>query len=237
MEGSRVLQLAEAHRSIRRYSGPVSDEDLERILKAARRAPTAWNLMPVTIQVVRDRSLLEKLGDAVGGQEHVKNAPVFLVFSVDYAKILEASRMSGVEPARPGLGHLVAGLIDAGIMVGWAGLAAEDLGYGVAYIAVYGASCRVAEILDLPPLVLPVVGLVVGRPGEEPPVRPRQHIESLVGYDGYGEPPASKARGVVEVYGSRAARLFARVTAPRGYLDELGRELVDCIERRGFKLA
>ena len=237
MEGSRVLELAEAHRSIRRYSGPVSDEDLEKILKAARRAPTAWNLMPVSIQVVRDRRLLELLGDAVGGQEHVKNAPVFLVFSVDYAKILEASRMSRVEPAQPGLGHLVAGLIDAGIMVGWAGLAAEDLGYGVAYIAVYGASCRVAEILGLPLLVLPVVGLVVGRPGEEPPTRPRQPMDSLVGYDGYGEAPAERARGVVEVYGARAARLFARVTGKQGYLDKLGRELMDCIEKRGFKIA
>ncbi len=234
--GDTVLDVVSRHRSVRKYSGDVDSGDLERILYAARRAPTAWNLMPVTVHVVTDRSLLEAIGDAVGGQEHVKKAPVFLVFSIDYAKILEASRKAGVEPAEPGWGHIVAALIDAGIMVGWAGLAAESLGYGVAYIAVYGASCKVAEILGLPRYVAPVVGLVVGRPGEDPAVRPRQPPESMVSYNGYGASPVEKAEGVKSVYGERAPRLFNIVTSRGGYLDRLSQEIVECLRSRGFKL-
>ena len=224
--------LAARHRSVRRYSGPVDEADLEVILEAARRAPTAWNLMPVSVQVVRDRGLLSRLADAVGGQEHVAEAPVFLVFSVDYAKVVEAARASGVEPGRPGLGHFAAALVDAGIMAGWAALAAEDLGYGVAFIAVYGNPCGVAEALGEP-----VVGLAVGRPGEEPPVRPRQPPEALVGFDGYGASPAERAGGVAGVYGGRAARLFRYVLAPGGYLDRVGEALWECLERRGYVLA
>ena len=130
----------------------------------------------------------------------------------------------------------MAALIDAGIMVGWAGLAAESLGYGVAYIAVYGASCKVAEILGLPRYVAPVVGLVVGRPGEDPAVRPRQPPESMVSYNGYGASPVEKAEGVKSVYGERAPRLFNIVTSRGGYLDRLSQEIVECLRSRGFKL-
>lgn len=231
-----IVEAARRHRSIRKYSGPVSDEDKRLILEAAQRAPTAWNLMPVSIQAVTDPALLERLGDAVGGQEHVKKAPLFLVFSVDYAKVLEASRASGIEPSTPGLGHFMAALIDAGIMAGWAGLAAEDLGYGVAYIAVYGSACRVAEILGLPRHVVPVVGLAIGRPGEEPPVRPRQPLEALVGWNGYGSSPGERAAGVRSVYGERAQRLFSIVTSPGGYLDRVGEGMVSCLRERGFKI-
>ncbi len=236
MGGDTVLDVVSRHRSIRKYSGGVDEQDLERILYAARRAPTAWNLMPVTVHVITDRRLLEAIGDAVGGQEHVKSAPVFLVFSIDYAKILEASRQAGIEPAEPGWGHIVAALVDAGIMVGWAGLVAESLGYGVAYIAVYGASCRVAEILELPEHVAPVVGLAIGRPGEDPAVRPRQPHESMTSRNGYGSSPGEKAGGVLEVYGERAQRLFNIVTSQGGYLDKLSQSIVECFRSRGFKI-
>ena len=164
----------------------------------------------------------------------MKKAPLFLVFSVDYAKIVEASRASGVEPAEPGLGHVFAALIDAGIMVGWAGLAAEDLGYGVAYIAVYGNPCGVAEILELPPLVVPVVGLAIGRPGEDPARRPRQPLESMLGRNGYGTSPGEKAQGVKSVYGQRAQRLFNIVTSREGYLHKLSGRILQCLKDRGY---
>ncbi len=231
-----VIDVARRHRSIRKYRGPVKDEDLEKIIEAAIRAPTAWNLMPVSIQVVTDKRLLELIGEAVGGQEHVKNAPAFLVFSIDYAKIIEATRATGINPSEPGPGHFMPALIDAGIMAGWAGLAAESLGYGVAYIAVYGSSCKVADILGLPSLVVPVVGIVVGVPGEDPPIRPRQPRESVVGVNGYGEPPDRRGEGVASVYGARAQRLFNAVTSPGGYLDRVGRSLIECIRERGYRM-
>ncbi|MEB3861574.1 MAG: nitroreductase family protein [Desulfurococcales archaeon] len=230
-----VVEATKRHRSIRAYSGPVEEEHVNLIIEAARRAPTAWNLMPVSIQAVTDPSLLEKLGDAVGGQEHVRKAPLFLVFSIDYAKVVEASKASGVEPAEPGLGHVVAALVDAGIMVGWAGLAAEDLGYGVAFIAVYGNPCRVAEILGLPPLVVPVVGLAIGKPGEDPAPRPRQPLDSMLGLNGYGKSPEEKAQGVQAVYGQRAQRLFSIVTSREGYLAKLSSQILECLRSRGFK--
>ena len=97
LELNKVIETIQSHRSIRKYSGPPGKEDLEAIVNSAIRAPTAWNLMPVSIQVIEDPRLLEMIGDAVGGQEHVKSAPVLLSFSADYVKILKALDQLSIE--------------------------------------------------------------------------------------------------------------------------------------------
>lgn len=222
------------HASVRRYSGGVEEGDLERILWAARRAPTAWNLMPVFVLVVRDPGVKARIAEAVGGQRHVAEAPVFLVFSLDWVKVLEASRRAGVEPAAPGLGHLVEGLVDAGIMAGWAALAAESLGYGVAFIALYGNPCGVAEAAGLPEGLVPVVGLAIGRPGEEPGVRPRQDPVGVYGerVPGAGE----RASAVLQLYGERAPRFFRAVVAGGGYVEKVGEAMRECLARAGYRV-
>ena len=63
------------HASVRSFRPePVDPQDLEKILEAARRAPTSWNLQPLTVTAVTDPALRKKLAEAVGGQEHVAEA-------------------------------------------------------------------------------------------------------------------------------------------------------------------
>ncbi len=234
MQGGCVAGTAARHKSVRAYSGGPSEEDLNTIIEAARRAPSAWNLQPYTITVVRDKGKLSKLAEAVGGQRHVAEAPVFLVFSVDLAKVYRAAREAGFEPSEPSMAHLLAALIDVGIAVGWAGLAAEDLGYGVAFIAVYSNPCRVAEIIGAPEYTLPAVGLTIGRPAEDPPVSPRQPLDALTSVDGY--PSTSKAAaGVASVYRD-PRRFFGKVVAKGGYFDYIKSTLLDCALKRGFRV-
>ena len=223
------------HASVRSFRPePVDPQDLEKILEAARRAPTSWNLQPLTVTAVTDPALRKKLAEAVGGQEHVAEAPVFLVFSVDYHKLLEAARAAGVEPADPGLGHLVVGALDAGIASGWAALAAEELGYGVVFIALYSNPCRVADILGLPRRVIPVVGLCIGRPAEHPEPRPRHPVEVFAAENRYPS-PEGMAEKVGSVYGRKAGKLFRYVLAPGGYYESVGETLLRCMEERGYK--
>ncbi|MFA5073181.1 MAG: nitroreductase family protein [Nitrospirota bacterium] len=52
--------------SIRRFKQtPISDEDINRILDSARYAPSANNTQPWNFMVIKDRTLLKKMGDAV----------------------------------------------------------------------------------------------------------------------------------------------------------------------------
>ncbi|OWJ54896.1 nitroreductase family protein [Pyrodictium delaneyi] len=229
------LDIVERHASVRSFRpDPVDPKDLEKILEAARRAPTSWNLQPLTVTVVTDPMLRERLAEAVGGQKHVAEAPVFLVFSIDYHKVLEAARAAGVEPAEPGLGHLVIGALDAGIASGWAALAAEELGYGIVFIALYSNPCRIADILGLPRHVLPIVGLCVGKPAETPEPRPRHPMEVFAAENRY--PSSEGLTGkVASVYGQKAGKLYSYVLARGGYYERVGEALLQCMKERGYK--
>jgi len=226
-----------SHASVRSYRGePVREEDLKAIIEAARRAPSSWGLQPVTVTVVRSSELKRRIAEAVGGQDHVACAPVFLAFSIDYRMLLEAARLAGVEPSQPGPGHLAVGILDVGIAAGWAAVAAESLGYGTVFIALYSNPCRVAELLKLPPLVLPLVGLCIGWPAERPQPRPRQPPSLFYADEGYVSLNPSPLRALALLHGERAVALYQHVLGEGGYYDAVGRRLLDCARRRGFRV-
>ena len=232
---SGCIGVIGSHRSIRKFRPePVPDEDLERILEAARRHPSSWNLQPVTVFVVRDRETKERLASVLWNQPHIREAPVFLLFSVDYLKVVKATELLGVEPVEPGPGNLVSGIMAASMSLAWAALAAESLGYGVSFIAVYGRPCRVVDILKLPRYVLPVAGLLVGRPAENPELRPRQPIEALVAAEGYGD-AAERAKRYVST-DPELAKTLKMVMGREGFYEEVNSEVAECLRRQGFKL-
>ena len=229
------IETISRHASVRSYTGdPIPEEHLRRILEAARRAPTGWNLQPFTIVVVRDRGRLRELADLVGGQEHVANAAAFLVFAVDYAKIVKAAEQLGMR-IEPRLSNLYEALIDIGIAAGWAALAAESLGYGIVFIALYENPCGVAEALNMPRYVIPAAGIALGKPAEHPAPRKRQPLETLADMESYGD-PEEKAKGVLETYGDRAARLFTYIFDQEGYYSVSSELLAKCLAEKGFKL-
>jgi nitroreductase len=241
LDGSRVpagclaalagcIETISRHASIRRYAeGAIPGEHLGAIIEAARRAPTSWNLQPLSVVALVDSEAKARVAEAVS-QPFAARAAAILVYSVDYAKLLAAAREAGVEPAEPGLGHLAVALIDVGIASAWSLLAAEELGYGGVYIALYSNPCRVADALDLPPAVLPVVALALGRPGEKPRPRKRQPVEAFAGLGGY---PSADPRGLA---GHHGAGVLRHVLGRGGYYEEVGRRLAECARSRGFSL-
>lgn len=225
-----------SHVSVRRFRGdPVPDEHVEEILWAARRAPTAWGLQPFTVFVIRDERVRGEIAEAVGGQEHVREAPLFLLFAIDYAKLAEAARLAGLRVGRITIGHLAAALIDVGIASSWAMLRAEELGYGAVYIAVYAACRKVARLLSLPKLLLPAVGLAIGRPAENPRPRPRQPLESLAVEPGGYDAGAAARRMLEGEYRAKFVTAARYTLTPGGYYEKFAKELVECVKMQGFE--
>ena len=82
--------------SIRKYTDePVTDQQVEAILRAAFRAPTSSNIQSYSVVAVRDKDILAKLAPVTGGQKHVAEAPVFLAFCADMTRIELAMANSG----------------------------------------------------------------------------------------------------------------------------------------------
>jgi len=75
-----LIQLIMTRTSIRAFQDkPVSDETVEVLLKAAMAAPSAKNSRPWSFVVIRDRALLEKLGDSLPNAKMTATAPVAVV--------------------------------------------------------------------------------------------------------------------------------------------------------------
>jgi nitroreductase len=77
-----ILGLIKARRSTRRFaSTPVSDEDLNAILEAARWAPSGDNYQPWKFLVIKDASTMEKIVELIPYkqmQAFLKKAPVLI---------------------------------------------------------------------------------------------------------------------------------------------------------------
>ncbi len=231
---SSCLDTIYSHVSIREYlEEDIPSSDLDKILRASQRAPSGWNLQPYTIIVVKNTEKKKKLADLLGGQNHIANSSVFLVFIVDYAKIVNAVEEHG-KSLTPLLSHFAEALIDIGISAGWAALVAESLGYGVTFIAVYEDPCRVAEILETPKYTIPVLGLTIGKPREKPRKRPRQPLDQLTDIDTYSD-YRSKAKSVLEVYGDKADRVFNYIFSRNKYYDKAHRNILECLSTTGFR--
>lgn len=66
MNYDQFLELAKSRRSIRRFkSDPIDDGDIEKILEAARWAPSGFNMQPWEFVVVKDQQLKDKIVEVV----------------------------------------------------------------------------------------------------------------------------------------------------------------------------
>lgn len=83
------LDLAKRRRSVRNFlPDPIPEETLERLLEAARWAPSGYNLQPIHFTVVDDSALKKSLRAACMDQRQVEEAPVVVILSGD-RRVLE----------------------------------------------------------------------------------------------------------------------------------------------------
>lgn len=206
-----ILKTLTNHRSYRKYSQqPVEPEKLQLIIQAVQAAPSWVNGQQVTVIAVTNEERKQQLSVLSGNQKHVADAPVFLVFCLDFYRAKLASELEGqpFEAARD-VDALLVGATDAGIALANAVAAAESLGLGIIPIGgVRRNTAGVIELLQLPEYVFPVAGLCVGYPDEELPKKPRLPIQAVYHEEQYNP----DLKGYIEEYNS----------AFREYLHTLG---------------
>ena len=75
-----VLENIHSRKSVREFtSEPVSDADIQTMLKAAMAAPTAINFQPWRFVVVNEREALDSLADQLPYAKMLKQAPLAIV--------------------------------------------------------------------------------------------------------------------------------------------------------------
>jgi nitroreductase len=214
-----------AHRSVRAYrSDPLPAGVVETLVAAAQSAASSSNLQLWSVVAVHDAGRREKLAELAGGQKHIAQAPLILVWIADLARAHAIAESAG-QPVE-GLEFLESFLvaaIDAALAAQNAAIAAESLGLGTVYIgALRNRPLEVADVIGLPVHAAAVFGLVVGWPDPDAPaaeVKPRLPQAAVLHHEHYGLGPQ---RAAVDQYDD-TARDFQRRQgqAPVGWIAQI----------------
>ncbi|MBU8904978.1 NADPH-dependent oxidoreductase [Desertibacillus haloalkaliphilus] len=180
---NEVIRTLTNHRSIRTFTDKqVQEQDIDAIVKAAQAAPSWVNGQQVTIISVTDEQKKQKLSELVGHQASVAQAPLFFVFCADFYRTSIASDIEN-EPLHAvcDIDSLLVGATDVGLALGNAIAASESLGLGIVPIGgIRRNALEVIELLELPNYVIPISGLCIGYPNEDPGQKPRFPKEAIL---------------------------------------------------------
>ncbi len=196
MEGARskvsaptnpTLSLMHEHGSVRRYRpDPVPPETVAAIVYAAQRASTSSNLQMWTVIAVTGAAKRERIAALCGNQRHVAEAPVFLAWCADLARLDRVCQLRGYTQITEYVENFLVAAMDAAIAAQNGALAAESLGLGICYIGgLRNHPHEVMELLQMPRLTFPVTGMTLGFPAANPPIRPRLDTEAVLHWEQY----------------------------------------------------
>lgn len=173
-----TIERVLAHRSVRAYlPDPLPEGTVETLVAAAQSAASSSNLQLWSVVAIADVAKRARLAELAGGQRHIVEAPLILLWVADFAR----ARLVAADAGQPAEGFdylesFTVAAIDAALAAQNAVIAAESLGLGTVYIgALRNRPEEVADVAGLPSGAAVVFGLVVGLPDPERPaaVKPR----------------------------------------------------------------
>ncbi|MFQ5831665.1 MAG: nitroreductase family protein [Candidatus Thorarchaeota archaeon] len=166
------IQSIMSRRSIRRYTdGTISENDIEMILRAGFSAPSAGNMQPWRVVVVRKESSRNRLAEAALRQTFVARAPVVLV-------VCAVPRESALRYGERGMSLYV--LQDTAALVENLLLAAHFLGYGACWVGAFNEDLARGAV-GVPDDMRPVAIIPIGISAEPTSrTRPRRPLSEVV---------------------------------------------------------
>ncbi len=185
-----VIRALLAHRSVRGYLPTALPQGtVETLIAAAQSAATSSNMQYWSVVAVTDPATKALMAEVAGGQGHIRDCPLLLVFLADQSRLNRVITAAG--KTMPTLDYQEAftvAAIDAALAAQNATVAAESLGLGTVYIgALRNDPEKVAAAIGLPPHVMAVFGLCVGYPdlAKLSDIKPRLPQTSVLFHERY----------------------------------------------------
>jgi len=176
-----IYEAIKTRRSVRSYRDKeVDDQTLNKILEAARLAPSAHNSQDYKFIIVRDQGARKALAKAASEQRFIAEAPIVIAavaLKPDYL-------MSSGIPAFA---------LDLAIAIDHITLAAIAEGLGTCWIGAFSQE-EVKKILGVPERYKVAVLLPLGAPYDEPGVKSRKNLKELVCLEQFSEKNIKKEK-------------------------------------------
>lgn len=155
-----VLENIHSRKSVRQYtSEPVSQADVETMLRAAMAAPTAVNFQPWRFVVINERENLDALSEKLPYAKMLQSAPLAIVVCGETLWMGGNENPFWAQDCSAATQNIL--------------LAAEALGLGAVWTAAYPDEMRceaISSTLGLPSTVKPLCVIPIGHPaGDDQP--------------------------------------------------------------------
>jgi FMN reductase [NAD(P)H] len=237
-------------RTIRQYSSrDVSEELLNRLMAEAARTQTMGNLQLYSVIVTRSFDMKQRLAPAHFNQPMVTQAPVVLTICADFNRTSTWARCRNAEPGYDNFLSFINAATDALLYTQTLCNLMDEEGLGYCYLGTTVYQPRqIIDILELPPLVMPVATLTIGWPAEEPPLSDRLPIESFVhqetytdylakdidNYYSYKEQLDENRHFVALNKKETLAQVFTDIRYTRKDNEAMSAELLKALQQQGF---
>lgn len=172
---NKISNTIKDHRSIRKYlDKDIPKEILMDIIDAGRWAPSSSHLQAYHIINVKDSEKRKLIAKYSGDQKYVETAREFLIFCGDLNRIKHVCENEHVKFDGDYIELFLIASIDASLVAQNVLIAAESHGLGAVYIGgLRNEIEKIDELLKLPKHVVPLFGMCLGYPNQEPIKKPR----------------------------------------------------------------
>lgn len=172
------LDFFNNRRTVRSFA-PVDPgiDTISAMVEAAAHAPNTGNMQTVAAVVSSDPEIKQQLSPLHFGQPCVMQAPYVITFCVDFNRFGQWCALRDAKPGFDNLQSLLAAVVDASIFAQQFCTIAEQNGLGGVFLGttLYNAE-KIAEVLELPERVIPVISLAVGVPAADTPAGPTDRL-------------------------------------------------------------
>ena len=177
---SDIMETILSRRSVRRYQEKdIPDDILNKLLEAARWAPSWANAQPLEIVVVKDKSIKERIQETVSPRNPstlaIVNAPVLLVIC---GQLKKSGYYNEQYPTKFGDWFMY----DLGLATQNLCLAAHDSGLATVIVGLFDHD-RAGEVIKLPADHEVLVLVPLGYPDQKPKPPRRRGRNEFVHYD------------------------------------------------------
>lgn len=188
------MQTHLGHRTIREFTHEEVDEQTIDLLgDLCNRTASSTGIQQAGWIRITDPELKGQIAE-VCKQEYVARAPELWIFIVDCYRNKRLVEAHGGDASAAGdMNHFTQGFTDAVLMAQSLTTGVEQLGMGAVFLGSILNNPRViCDLLALPELTFPVLGVGFGYPNQEPLVKPRMPKE-LRSYENSYKPSANYA--------------------------------------------
>lgn len=189
---NKMIQKQLDHRTIRFFKDQsVKPEQVQKLLEVMNRTATSNGLQSASVIRITDPEKKKKISE-IGKQHYIADAPELWIFIVDVYRNSQIVKEKGYAgDSVRSANFFIQAFTDACLMAQNVVNAAEAIGLGTVYLgSILNDAQELIDLLDLPELTLPVVGLGFGEIDDDPELKPRMPVEMRI-YENHYQPKES----------------------------------------------